>query len=471
MTFLDVRNLSVTGGSATLVRDVSLRLEPSQIFTLLGETGSGKSLLAQAIMGNLPAGLTATGSVAVFGETSGTQDAAMRRRLWGRSLALLPQEPWLALDPTMRALSQVEESYRLVSRIPGGTTTARERARTDMASLGLAGAERKLPGALSGGMAQRTAFAAVRAGGARLLIVDEPTKGLDATLRDSVVAMLKRAARDGGAVLAITHDVAAARMLGGTTAVMLDGEIVEQGLAEQVFARPRCCYARRLLAADPASWPPRTSPTLGEPVLTAASLSKRFGTQQLFSNIDLEIAAGERIAVVGPSGSGKTTLGNVLLGLVPSDTGSVSRRRDVPPWKYQKLYQDPIAAFAPRTTLRTLLKDLVELHGLPWLDVERWMERLRLTACLLDRRPGQVSSGELQRIALIRALLLKPVLLAADEPTSRLDPIMQQETMDMLITALSESHCALALVTHDPALARNVASRVVELGVPVAGRA
>jgi len=463
MTFLDLRNLSVWSGSTALVRDASLRLEASQSFTLLGETGSGKSLLAQAIMGNLPAGLRASGSVAVFGEATPVNEPTRRRRLWGRSLALLPQEPWLALDPTMRVLSQVAESYHKVSRVPGGAKSARERACSDFASLGLAGAEWKLPGALSGGMAQRTAFAAVRAGGARLLIVDEPTKGLDAGLRNSVVSMLKQVVDTGGAVLTITHDVAAARLMGGIIAVMLDGEIVEQGPADQVMVQPRHDYTRKLLAADPQAWATRAVPSPGGPVLTASGLSKRFGKQQIFANIDIGIAAGERVAVVGPSGSGKTTLGGILLGLIPPDSGTVSRQLGVPAWKYQKLYQDPIAAFAPRVTLRTSLRDLAAAHGLRWADVETWMERMRLRAPLLDRRPNQVSSGELQRFAMLRALLLQPVLLVADEPTSRLDPITQQETIDLLTESLAKSGCSLVLVTHDPAIAGNVASRVVTL--------
>ena len=466
MTFLDVRNLCVQAGATAVVRDASLRLEASETYTLLGETGSGKSLLAQAIMGNLPAGVSSSGSIAVFGETSAADESAMRRRLWGHSLALLPQEPWLALDPTMRVLSQVAETYQKVGRSPNCAKAARQRAAADFLSLGLAGAERKLPSALSGGMAQRTVFAAVRAGGPRLLIVDEPTKGLDAGLRDSMVAMLKDVAGKSGAVLTITHDVAAARLLGGTIGIMLDGEIVEQGPADQVLAQPRHDYTRRLLAADPHAWGPRTLSSVGATVLNAAGLSKGFGKHRLFENLDIEIGSGERIAVTGPSGSGKTTMGGVLLGLVPPDSGSVSRRPDVPLWKFQKLYQDPIAAFAPRVTLGRSLRDLVSRHGLRWADVEKWLERTRLRPSLLDRLPAQVSSGELQRMALVRVLLLKPVFLVADEPTSRLDPITQQETIDLLVECLADVPCALVLITHDAAIAGNIASRVLTLDAP-----
>ena len=463
MTFLDVRNLSVQTCATTVVRDASLSLEASHTYTLLGETGSGKSLLAQAIMGNLPAGLSSAGSITVFDETSMADESVKRRKLWGHSLTLLPQEPWLALDPIMRVIFQVAETYQKVGRSSDGAKGARQRAAADFLSLGLAGAERKLPGALSGGMAQRAAFAVARAGGARLLIADEPTKGLDAGLRDSVISMLKQVAGAGGAVLTITHDVAAARLLGGTIGVMLDGEIVEQGPADQIMAQPQHDYTRRLLAADPRTWGRRTQPSLGGPVLTATGLSKRFGEQQLFENLDIEIATDERIAVSGPSGSGKTTLGRILLDLVQPDSGSISRRTNAPLWKYQKLYQDPIAAFPPRVSLRTSIRDLVLHHSLRWADVEKWMERTRLRDSLLDRLPDQVSSGELQLIALVRVLLLKPVLLVADEPTSRLDLITQKETIDLLAECLADLACAVIFVTHDAAIAGSIASRVLTL--------
>lgn len=153
----------------------------------------------------------------------------------------------------------------------------------------------------------------------------------------------------------------------------------------------------------------------------------------------------------------------MLLGLIAPDQGTVARRASTSPWKFQKLYQDPVASFAPRATLRRLLQDLVRLHGRDWSAVERLQRRMRLGADLLDRRPDQVSGGELQRFALVRVLLLDPVLVFADEPTSRLDPITQQETLELLVESTAERGCALLLVTHDHVIAEKLCSRVVSL--------
>lgn len=462
---LRLNNVTVESAEGRLINGVSLDLPAGGFLTILGESGSGKSLLAQAVMGSLPSGLTTSGEVAVLGQTSQAADAGARRPLWGRSLSLLPQEPWLALDPTMRVGAQIAEVYADV----GGRSwpDARQRADQDLTAAGLDSAARLYPHVLSGGMAQRVALAATRAGGAPLLIVDEPTKGLDAPLRDNVLIDLRRIVAGGGAVLTITHDVHIARALGGRIAVMLDGELVEQGEATQVLQRPAHPYTRALLAADTATWssaPDSGGSAAGAPILSARAVAKAYGGRRLFEGVDITVGAGERIAISGPSGSGKSTLGNVLLGLRRPDSGEVSRAPGLSRFAFQKLYQDPVTAFAPQVTIGQALRDLVKLHSLAWAEAEALMQRLRLNARLLDRLPSEISGGELQRFAVVRVLLLKPALIFADEPTSRLDPISQQQTFELLLEAVAALGCALIVVTHDPDIARAVSARVIRLG-------
>ncbi|MGK5079957.1 ABC transporter ATP-binding protein [Janthinobacterium sp. HLX7-2] len=463
-TYLEATNLAVieANSGARLIKGASLRLATGGALTLLGESGSGKSLLAHAIMGTLAAGLRAEGTIRIGEHRYDAGDQAGRQALWGRDVALLPQEPWLALDPTMRVQQQVAETHALVAGLPA--TAAREAALRDLARLGMQHAAPLYPHQISGGMAQRVAFLATHAAGARLLIVDEPTKGLDAGRRADMLAMLRAAQGEGMAVLCITHDVRLARALGGNVAVMLDGDIVEQGDTHTVLAQPTHAYTRALLAADPASWPawkPDTAP--GEIVARVDKVAKAFGPCALFTSISAEIRHGEIVAITGESGAGKTTFGNLLLGLLRPDAGTVTRASGLPRTAFQKLYQDPAAAFAPGTSLETALRDVVKLHGLAWDAVPPLLARLRLGAHLLARLPSQVSGGELQRFALARVLLLKPALIFADEPTSRLDPITQQETLALLLETASASGCAVLLVTHDAQIARAVAQRQIGL--------
>jgi peptide/nickel transport system ATP-binding protein len=219
-----------------------------------------------------------------------------------------------------------------------------------------------------------------------------------------------------------------------------------------------------LMDADPARWLPFAAPQAGDGVVQAQGISKAYGRQQLFAPMDLQIRSGERLAVQGPSGTGKSTLGNVLLGLVRPDTGSVARNARLRPHAFQKLYQDPVASFAPHIKLGEGLRDTARLHRCDWKDVQHRLGQLRVPEDLLTRMPHQVSGGELQRIALARVLMAQPALLFADEPTSRLDPITQQETMQVLVQAVDQNGAALMLVTHDRNLAAAVGTRTLTLG-------
>ncbi|HWX46914.1 MAG TPA: ATP-binding cassette domain-containing protein [Roseomonas sp.] len=459
---MEIEDLTISAGATTLVRDIGLSVRPGHPVTILGETGSGKTLVVEAAMGTLAPELTASGRIALEGRSSDANDRAARRAGWGRRIAMLPQEPWLSLDPTMRAAPQVAEGHRYVRGLAPGE--AWQRAGQDLAALGLADAGRRYPHQLSGGMAQRVAFASARAGGAPLTLADEPTKGLDAAMRDTVVALLRQALLAGGSLLCITHDIAVSRALGGEVIVMLAGEIVERGPAERVLTAPAHDYTRRLLAAEPEAWPDTSFQRPGEPVIEAEALAVERGGRRLFEALSLSVGAGEWVAVTGPSGCGKTTLGNVLLQLAKPAAGFVRRRSGVARTRYQKLYQDPVATFAPRRTLREALAETAALYQAPWARVTDTLARLRIAEALLDRRPDQVSGGELQRIAVARALLPDPLFLFADEPTSRLDPMTQRETMDVLREISAERGAAVLLVTHDTAMAGKVAPRKIVLG-------
>ena len=458
---LTVSGLEIRAGNTTIVRDVTFTLSHGRPVTLLGASGSGKSLVAHAIMGSLPSGLSARGIVKLDDEDLLAGSPTQARARWGRTIAILPQEPWLALDPTMRIEGQVGEIHRYLHGL--GPAEAGKSTRDDLAEVGLGDRTKAYPHELSGGMCQRVAIAVTHAAGASLLIADEPTKGLDAALRDGVVDRLREEVDQGRLLLTITHDIEVAAALGGMIGVMLDGSLVEFGPADEVLDNPQHEYARALIAANPTRWPALTLPTAGEPIVSATGLSKRFGERVLFDGFDIAVRRGEIVAIVGPSGCGKTTIGNILLGLVRPDSGEVQRSPGIAATRFQKLYQDPPAAFAPHQTLRQSFGDLLRLHCLAWAQAEASMRRFGLGQELLDRRPGEVSGGELQRFAILRALLLDPVFLFADEATSRLDPVTQKEVFAILVEAVRERGLGVLMVTHEAALAEKIASRILKL--------
>ncbi|BFM02859.1 hypothetical protein Psyaliredsea_15060 [Psychrobacter alimentarius] len=197
-----------TKSGLSLVEPISLTLHQGQNVTILGETGSGKSLLAQAIMGALPDELMAQGDVLIEEQLL---SKSQLREYWGRRMAMLPQEPSRSLNPTMTVLDQVWESLYFVAK--KDNTHSKQLAKDKIEHLGLTASADYYPHELSGGMAQRASFAIATSGGAYIVIADEPTKGLDEANKQAVIMLLKNVAKDGGTLLTITHDIDVARSL------------------------------------------------------------------------------------------------------------------------------------------------------------------------------------------------------------------------------------------------------------------
>jgi peptide/nickel transport system ATP-binding protein len=464
MSTLECTGLSVRGpDGALLLAPLDLAVAPGTVLVLLGESGAGKSLVCGAIAGTLPAELRVEGRVALGGRDIGRLPSAARRALWARSLFLLPQEPWQALAPTRSIAAQTADMPRLHQGARGRTAGGIAAALLRRLGLPVAAHGAKRPAQLSGGMAQRAAFAAALGAPAPLVLVDEPTKGLDAALRDRVGEHLALLRDEGRALVVVTHDLALARALGGETIVMRDGRVVERGPTEAVFATPRAAFTRALLAADPAAWRfPRRPAGAIAASLRGVTITAGARGPALVRGFDLDLARGSVVGLVGPSGAGKTSIGDTLLRLRQPAAGTVTwanpARR-----AHQKLFQDPGAAFAPWRPIGATVADALHQADAPRERLSPLLHRLGLAPRLLQRRPAQVSGGELQRIALARALLCAPELLFADEPTSRLDPITQARTVALLRELVEEQRLALLLVSHDKALVEAAADRIVAL--------
>lgn len=469
MSLIKTQQLSVYAGDKCLLSPISVQLHAGERLTILGQTGSGKSLLAQAIMGNLPRDLSSRGELQLFGQSVNTRQ---RQALWGKQLSILPQEPWNSLDPLMSAKKHLAKTYQLV--VGQSKQAAQQSAEQALMQQGLQASGEKRVDQLSGGMAQRVAISCAMASGAPVLLADEPTKGLDVSRRDTVVQQLLSQSEQGG-LITITHDVAVARQIGGRMMVMKEGELLEEGDAQQILNNPQHEYTQKLIAADPLNWPqPEASgnrvvsattdkQSQSNRVISARDLSIGRGHNTLIEQLNFDLHKGEVVGVVGDSGCGKSTLGDTLLGLNPISAGTIERHHTGEQHRWQKLYQDPTAAVSHAVTLGTLLNDLVKRHGIQTSRIPPLMERLGLSAELLNRNAGKVSGGELQRFCLLRALLLDPVFLFADEPTSRLDPITTMEVSQLIVDMARESGCGVMLVSHDPALIEKRCDRVIRL--------
>lgn len=447
-----------------LVNGVCFAIPRGGAFVLIGETGSGKSLVAQAVFGLLPEELAARGSIEFDGKRVDLADRASLQDYWTRHLALVPQEPRSSLDPTMRVLPQV------------AGTKHQARARAALSSVNLQQSiDRYFPFMLSGGMAQRTLVAGALTTDATVIVADEPTKGLDDDRVEETVSRLRQLLGDGRALLVITHDIRVAHGLGGQLAVMREGRILEQGKVEEVISSPRHPYTREWLAADPDRWQANVARLKVEPVVEVERVTYHVSDRTLFHDLSFTLHRGCITAVTGPSGSGKTMLGNVLLGLARPHIGKIRWSDGTDPYvfhrpplraRYQKLHQDPASAFTPGRELRRQFADLKSVLPQGYMEyaLPSLLDRLELGSSLLNRPPDEVSGGQLQRIAIARTLLFEPLCLVADEPTSRLDPLVQQEVMKLLCELVDERGMSLVLTSHDRRVVRAVADQIIELG-------
>jgi peptide/nickel transport system ATP-binding protein len=464
---LTIVDLSVhdSGGSVLLNR-ICLTLKTGEPLIIVGETGSGKSLIAQALFGLLPPALRVEGTLLIDGMQIDLGHRDNLQQFWGRRMFLIPQEPRAALDPTMRIGRQVTECSDRGIRDAASALSA-----VDLPI----GTDSLFPHMMSGGMAQRSLVACALHRDAEVIVVDEPTKGLDAARAGRVIRTLHALARDGRAIVVITHDLDVVKKLRGSMAVMCDGEILEQGSTDHVLGAPKHPYTREWLAADPGHWQRQDDGPIGDQAVVAAR-GITFGFERLrplFSNISLEIAAGEIVGLMGPSGCGKTTLGNVLLGLQRPHSGTVDWGRTAIAkdgqvgralrQRYQKLHQDPASSFVPHRTFRQQFGDLTEVVP-TWnmSETRPLIESLKLNEKLLDRRPMEVSGGEAQRFAIARALALQPDFLVADEPTSRLDPIVQKGVLDLLRDTCRRRKIGMLMISHHSSMLRAITDRVLD---------
>ena len=469
MTVLHLDGLGIRHDGQQLVRDVSLRVDEGDSLCLIGASGGGKSLIAAAVAGLLPDCMTATGRIRLHDRELPAADQGGLRALWHSHTCLLPQEPIMALAPLLRAVDQVRLAPPRLGWAAAVAWLARFGLDRDAAS--------RMPFALSGGMAQRLLASLAMRTGSRVLIADEPTKGLDPARRSELTDLLVRLRDAGRALLVITHDLAVVRALGGQVAVLEDGTISELGGAAQVLGTPRSAFARACLAADPSHWtspPGRPTPGCqGVIVAEADGLVVGHGRHWRAGPLGFPLVAGSVTALLGPSGVGKTTLGDTMLGLLRPVPGRVNwlnrkldrkTRRDLRP-RFQKLHQDPTSVFAPDRAIGDSLADLRLLPGGAEMvrGVPALLDRLQVPARLLDRRPGEVSGGEAQRLALARVLATRPALLVADEPASRLDAPVQAAALHLLRSLADEDDLAVLLITHDHAAAAAIAEDLVTM--------
>ncbi len=422
------------------VEGIDLDIGQGQITCIVGESGSGISITAHAVMGLLPRGVNAERGRILFNGTDLLQlPKDDLRRLRGRALAMIFQDPMAALNPVMPIGRQISEQIRAHRAI--GEHDALAQATALLGQMGLPDARgllRAYPFQLSGGQRQRVMIAMALSLSPSLLIADEPTTALDVTTQAQILRLLKTIqAQREMSVLFITHDFGVVADIADTVAVMRHGRIVESGAAAQVLDRPADPYTRALIDAVPRLSAPPAMPRDARPLLSVIALRKSFPRGGLFARgvpapavdaVSLTVSRGETLGIVGESGSGKSTLARCIIRLIDPDRGEVlfdgvdiarmrphllrPRRRRI-----QMVFQDPFSSLNPRQTVGDILAAGPRAYGETDADARaaQMLALVGLDAAALRRFPHEFSGGQRQRIGLARALMLKPDILIADD--------------------------------------------------------
>jgi peptide/nickel transport system ATP-binding protein len=417
------------------------------------------------------------------------------QRVRGRRVAMIFQNAMSALNPVQTAGQQVAETLRLHTSLSGDAL--RQRVVQLFAEVGIPDPEDRFsfyPHQLSGGQQQRVMIAMALACEPEILIADEPTTALDVTIQEQVLDLIRELTESRKlAVLLITHDMGVVRNTADEVAVMYRGEIIERAPVDDFFHNPQQAYSRRLIDALP-DLSRFQSIAVEEPLLRLDEVKVYFPIRRgvlqrvvdhtrAVDGVSLSIGKGETYALVGESGSGKSTLGRAILNLDEMAGGQIRfhgeplqdlTRRQMLPYRkrIQVIFQNPYSSMNPRLTVGEIIAEGMVSLGLGLNAAEReerigqLLQRVQLEGDFSQRYPHEFSGGQLQRIAIARALAVEPELIICDEPTSALDVSIRAEVLELLQELQREFGVSYLFITHDlsivPSLAHHVG--VMQLG-------
>jgi peptide/nickel transport system ATP-binding protein len=363
-------------------------------------------------------------------------------------------------------------------------------------------------------MRQRVMIAMALASKPKLLIADEPTTALDVTIQGQILDLIKQLQEEEGmSVLFITHDMGVVAEVADRTIVMFRGDQVETGATSDIFHRGKHPYTRALLSAVPklGSMGERNLPLrfpiidvkTGEkqeladvtdtvakgktPILEVRDLTTRFdihagllarktGAVHAVEKVSFSLHEGETLSLVGESGCGKSTTGRSITRLITPTSGHVSldgydvMKLDQPSLRrmrrsVQMIFQDPFASLNPRMSIGSAVMEPFVEHKLGTKAQARdkaaaLMDKVGLSADMMNRFPHEFSGGQRQRIAIARALMLDPKVIVADEAVSALDVSIKAQVCNLLLDLQQSLKLAYLFISHDMAVVERVSHRV-----------
>ncbi|NKI99549.1 ABC transporter ATP-binding protein [Novosphingobium sp. SG707] len=495
---IEVSGLTVAVGDVPIVSDISFAVQRGEVLALIGESGSGKSTTALALMGWCRhGGRIASGTIRVGGMVIEGKSEEELSAIRGRHIAYIAQSAAAAFNPSRRIMAQVIEPaiiHRIMTR-----QEAEAKAVDLFRALALPSPETigdRYPHQVSGGQLQRLMAAMALITDPELVILDEPTTALDVTTQVEVLKCFKAALAHcnhgrGATAIYVSHDLAVVAQMADRIAVLLKGRLVEEGPAEQVLTAPRDAYTQVLVNA-PHPVPAAPAGDDAAPVLSVRGLTAGYGRVidgmpqiPVLRDVAFDLPAGGALGIIGESGSGKSTLARVIAGLLPAAQGEVLLNGSALPPRLedrsldqfrtvQLVFQNADTALNPAHSVRRILaRPLQHYHGLTGAAADRRVAELldltRLPAEVIDRPVTKLSGGQKQRVNLARALAAEPKVLLCDEVTSALDTVVGAAILSLIEDLRRDLGLATVFISHDIHAVSALCEKVLVLygGTPV----
>ncbi|MEM6940003.1 MAG: ABC transporter ATP-binding protein [Pseudomonadota bacterium] len=517
---LSIRNLTVDiptrHGLIQPVRDVSYDIRPSEIRGVVGESGAGKSMTGNAIIGLLdPPAFISRGEIWLAGRRIDTLSSDEKRAIRGKEIAMIFQDPLTSLNPLFTVGEQLVETIQLHLNL--SATQAKTRALELLQSVAIPQPEERFdqyPHQFSGGMRQRVVIALALCSDPSVIVADEPTTALDVSIQAQVLDLIKTLAADRQiGVILVTHDMGVIADTTQEVTVMYNGEVVESGTAQQILGAPQHAYTQALISAVPRPHTrlhrfPRVTyggrenvfkiddlarnwqthaPSQSGVLLSVEHLTKRFlrkpallpSNRTYFNAVDdvtFDVHDGEVFGIVGESGSGKSTVARMIATLHPIDGGSArfdgvdiaqmnktalaTYRRQI-----QMIFQDPFSSLNPRMQVGDIVAEPLWHHRIlpkngTEARVRELLDKVGLATDAFQKYPHEFSGGQRQRISIARALATQPRFLICDEPTSALDVSVQAQILNILKDLQEHLGLTLLFISHDLPVVRQMCDRV-----------
>jgi peptide/nickel transport system ATP-binding protein len=482
-----VDKLTVRAGDATLVDQLSFTIRPGEVLALIGESGSGKTTTALAVMGHVRRGCNiSSGSVRIGDTDVLSLGAGPLRALRGRTVSYIAQSAAASFDPSRSIMDQVVEPTRIHGTMPRAQAEAkavqlfRELALPNPDTIG-----QRYPHQVSGGQLQRLMAAMALITDPEVVILDEPTTALDVTTQIEVLRAFRRVVRERKATaIYVSHDLAVVAQMADHILVLRNGQAQEVNTTERILSQPAHEYTQSLLAAARPA-PLASDLKKGELLLEVNTLSAGYGALNaqgkpqvlILEDIKFKLYKGQAIGVIGESGSGKTTLARAVAGLISPCQGSILfKGRPLKPEvrqrskeelrKIQIVFQMADTALNPSQTIEAILARPLQFYkGLkgPALQkrIHELLDLVRLPHSVAQRLPGGLSGGQKQRVNLARALAAEPELILCDEVTSALDTVVGAAVLELMADLRRELGVSYLFISHDLHTVKSVCDEII----------